>query len=137
MSERNAYVTDTHALIWHLTSSHRLSAEARHHFERADRGLSKIYIPLICLVEAVYLAERKQIPDNLFDELFDKLVRSATNYEVVDLELIITRMLRRVEREAVPEMPDRIIVTTAAYLELPLITKDEKIKSARVVPTIW
>lgn len=83
------------------------------------------------------MAERKQIPDNLFDELFDKLVRSATNYEVVDLELIITRMLRRVEREAVPEMPDRIIVTTAAYLELPLITKDEKIKSARVVPTIW
>ena len=43
-------VTDTHALIWYLEDSLRLSAAANDVFERCDRGEIVIYIPTICLV---------------------------------------------------------------------------------------
>jgi len=36
----------------------------------------------------------------------------------------------------VPDMPDRIIAATAIYLSLPLITKDDAIRSAGII-TIW
>jgi predicted nucleic acid-binding protein len=37
----------------------------------------------------------------------------------------------------VPDMPDRIITATAYQLDLPLITKDQKIKNSRVVSVVW
>jgi len=48
-------VTDTHALIWYLEDSPRLSASASQVFDRCDHGEIVIYIPTICLVEIVYL----------------------------------------------------------------------------------
>jgi PIN domain nuclease of toxin-antitoxin system len=34
-------------------------------------------------------------------------------------------------------MPDRIVVATALHLSLPLISKDERIQTAGIVPAIW
>lgn len=42
-----AYVTDTHALIWHLTADAQLSTACREIFEAADRGEATIWIPAI------------------------------------------------------------------------------------------
>ena len=39
-------------------------------------------------------------------------------------------------RDVVPDMPDRIIAATAVHLGLPLITRDERIRSAGI-KTIW
>jgi predicted nucleic acid-binding protein len=44
--------------------------------------------------------------------------------------------LRRVRREDVPDMPDRIIAATALALDLPLVTRDGKIRAAGI-RTIW
>ena len=54
-------VTDTHALIWYLQDSPRLSTAANGVFDRCDRGEIVIYIPTICLVEIVYLQEKGRI----------------------------------------------------------------------------
>ncbi len=51
-------VTDTHALIWYLEDSPRLSPAANQVFDECERGEIVIYIPTICLVEIVYLQER-------------------------------------------------------------------------------
>ena len=53
------YVTDTHALVWHLQSNPHLSETARGIFRDADTGNNQILVPSIVLVEMVYLAERK------------------------------------------------------------------------------
>lgn len=52
------YVTDTHSLIWYLEDDPRLGPDANQAFEACDRGEAVIYIPVICLVEIVYLCEK-------------------------------------------------------------------------------
>ncbi|MEH1852353.1 MAG: PIN domain nuclease [Nostoc sp.] len=54
-------VTDTHALIWYLEDSQNLSVAANEAFDKCDGGEITIYIPTICLVEIVYLQERRRI----------------------------------------------------------------------------
>ena len=41
-----------------------------------------------------------------------------------------------VERAQIPEMPDRIIAATALYMDVPLITRDRRIRSSDV-ETLW
>ena len=47
------YVTDTHAFVWHLQSSAKLSQRARTIFREADAGANEIVVPRIVLVELV------------------------------------------------------------------------------------
>jgi predicted nucleic acid-binding protein len=42
----------------------------------------------------------------------------------------------RVDRDSVPDMPDRIIAATAFHLGLPLVTKNKKVRAAEL-ETIW
>ena len=53
----NDVVTDTHALIWYLEDSPKLSASANEIFEQCDRGEITIYIPTI-LHSAGYLGQK-------------------------------------------------------------------------------
>ena len=112
------YVTDTHALLWHLQRSERLSAKARAIFRRADRGRAQIVIPSIVLVEMVYLAERVRIAPALVDRVFALLFPRPQNYLLAPLDLEIVQAMRGISRTQVPDMPDRIIVATAKRLGL-------------------
>ena len=52
------YVTDTHALIHHVTDrKRRLGRRARTVFDRADRGLDIIIVPFTVLEEVLLLSE--------------------------------------------------------------------------------
>jgi predicted nuclease of predicted toxin-antitoxin system len=42
-----------------------------------------------------------------------------------------------VELKDVPELHDKIIVSSARYLNLPVITKDETLHRLALVKTIW
>lgn len=130
------YVTDTHPLLWHIASDARLSSTAQRVFEEADAGLHQILIPSIVLVEAVYLAEKKRIDPLVLDQLFFLLDLAPANHILVPLELGVARTLRMLSREQVPDMPDRIVVATAKYLGLELITKDSDITDSGIVPVI-
>lgn len=52
------YVTDTHALYWHLTKNPKLSKKAKKIFQEADSGVHQVMIPGIVLIEMVYLVEK-------------------------------------------------------------------------------
>ncbi len=129
------YVTDTHALIWYLTDSPRLSTNATHCFDACDQGEIKIYLPSISLVELVYLQERNRIP-LLFKQKFDDILKShQTNLVIAKLDEMTVEYMKQIPREIVPDMPDRIIAATALQLQLPLISCDSKIR--KVLNTIW
>jgi PIN domain nuclease of toxin-antitoxin system len=51
------YVTDTHALDWHLAHDSALSPTTRRIFEAADEGQHRIHVAGITLIEMVYLGE--------------------------------------------------------------------------------
>ena len=131
------YVTDTHALLWHIFQSERLSPKTAQIFNQADNNEVRIYIPNIVLVELVYLIEKVRIPAKSLDNLINLLKKNPINYRVVQIELSTIRAMQSMSRQLIPDMPDRIIAATALELGLPLITKDQKITEANVVEVIW
>jgi PIN domain nuclease of toxin-antitoxin system len=119
-------VTDTHALIWYLEDSPRLSQAANQVFDQLDRGEIFIYIPTICLVEIVYLQERGRIAPNLKAQLETELLTGNSNLILVDLTDQVVNSLESIPRNSLPDMPDRIIAATALHLRLPVISRDSK-----------
>jgi PIN domain nuclease of toxin-antitoxin system len=131
------YVTDTHALYWHLTESPRLSPSALTIFQQADAGGHRIFVPGIILVEIVYLVEKGRITESSFASILKLLNTPNGSYRIAPLDENTAQALFLIPRESVPDMPDRIIAATAKSLKLPLLTCDGKITGAKVVSTIW
>jgi predicted nucleic acid-binding protein len=44
--------------------------------------------------------------------------------------------MRRVSRNEVPDMPDRIVAATAVYFDVPVISRDRRIRAANL-KTVW
>lgn len=133
----NQYVTDTHALYWHLANDSRLSHTARQAFHGADAGLHQILVPGIVLIEMVYLVEKGRLDAALIDQVFTLFGTIAGSYAVAPLDQYTARALHNIPRSVVPDMPDRIIAATAYQLGLPLITRDAAIHKAGVISVIW
>lgn len=131
------YVTDTHALYWHLTNDPKLSAAARRVFLQADQGLHRVFVPGIALIELDYLVERGRLALRPVERVLGLLDTVRGSYAVAALDQDVARAVRSVPRADVPEMPDRIIAATAYRLGLPLITRDLAIQRAAVVPIVW
>ncbi|MBI2082806.1 MAG: type II toxin-antitoxin system VapC family toxin [Deltaproteobacteria bacterium] len=136
--EMEQYLADTHSLIWYLTSDTRLSTEARRRFEISEKGEGIIFVSVMTIIEMIYLQEKGKIPKQLL-ELFKRSFIQETNasFQVVSLDYELALSLSNIPREAVPEMPDRIIAATACSLGIPLITKDERLHQWEGVVTIW
>jgi PIN domain nuclease of toxin-antitoxin system len=131
------FVTDTHALLWHLSDDPDLSAAARDTFRLADTGQAEIFIPSLVLVEIVYLIERRRVPPEAIDRIIHLPELPGSHYHPAPLDTQVVEAMRRVPREAVPDMPDRIIAATALALGLPLITRDARITASGVVACVW
>ena len=130
------HVADTHALIWYLEDSPRLGEAARNIFDACDRQEILIYVPTICLVEMLYLQEKGRISDGL-KALLDAELRSAGSRLVVaNLTAGVVDAMNRIPRDIVPDMPDRIIAATALHLDLPLLTRDNRIRMSGV-NAVW
>lgn len=130
-------VTDTHAFIWHLRSDPRLPRAVREIFAGADEGTRRIYVPSISIVETIYLVERGRVAKETIDLMQAYVNALDRPYHLADLDANVVAAVRQVPRDAVPDMPDRIIAATARSLGYPLITADERIHSSGVVEVIW
>jgi PIN domain nuclease of toxin-antitoxin system len=131
--QNELYVTDTHALVWHITGDRRLSEEARAILAQADQALVLVYVPTIVLAEVMYLAERGRIGIAFSDVL--TAVRDGAGYLVYPFDEAVLE--RASEAKRIPELFDRIIVATAILTQATVITKDEAITASRVVKTVW
>jgi predicted nucleic acid-binding protein len=131
------FVADAHPLVWHLTKDAHLSQRCRRIFAQADTGSITIWVPAIVLVEVIYLVEKRRLPEVLTGQMFALLEPPGVNYRLIGLDLAILRALRQVKREAVPDMPDRIIAATALSLGLPLLSRDRAMAAVEGLEVIW
>ncbi|MFB2982491.1 type II toxin-antitoxin system VapC family toxin [Microseira sp. BLCC-F43] len=129
-------VTDTHALIWYLEDSPRLGTNASQIFTACKQGELIIWVLTIWLVEIIYLPERNRIPLELKERFNAELQAGNSGLVLADLTREVVEAVEQVPRNLVPDMPDRIIVATALSLNLPLITRDARIRMASV-NTAW
>ncbi len=129
-------VADTHSVIWYLEDSPRLGRGALEVFDACDRGELVIYIPTICLVEIIYLQEKGRISADLKARFETELKNGTSGLRLFNLTPEVVDAVARVSREAVPDMPDRIIAATALQLGLPLVSRDRRIQVSGIA-TIW
>lgn len=54
----------------------------------------------------------------------------------VNLDAAIALALKRIRRDEVPDLPDRIIAATASFHGVPVVSCDRRIRSSNI-PTIW
>jgi PIN domain nuclease of toxin-antitoxin system len=129
-------VADTHALIWYLLDSPRLSAAALAQFEACRTAGVRVGVSSISIVEIIYLVEKGRIPSTTLPLLEKGLSEQQTLLEILPLSQAIALAVQQVSREQVPDLPDRIIAATAMHLGVPLITRDRRIALSSV-ETVW
>jgi PIN domain nuclease of toxin-antitoxin system len=131
-----AGVADTHTALWHLFDDARLSAAAGTFINDAAAARRKIAISTISLAEVVYLIEKGRLPPSAYDELTQALADPEHVFTEAVLTAAIVQAMRLVSRAEVPDMPDRVVAATAVYFDVPVISRDRLIRSARL-NTIW
>jgi predicted nucleic acid-binding protein len=123
------YLADTVAIVRHSA----LGRQAARILNEADLGQHHIYLSPITLMEVLYLAEAKRIDVALTDLI--KSISESTNYSIIPItaEVVLTAM----EIDDVPELHDRILVATAKYLGVSILTGDRVIARSQHIATIW
>jgi len=129
-------VADTHTIIWYIYDDARLSPTARTWIESAAAAGEQIAISTITLVEMVYLVEKGRIDAAALTRLAAELDAADAVLVEVPLDRRVAQAMHRVARTKVPDMPDRIIATTALHLDVPIISRDRRIQASGLT-TIW
>jgi len=105
------FVTDTHALLWWFTDSPKISSKATQIFEECEQGENIIFIPSIVIAEALSVFEKKRVSFD-FKKLFKK-INESENFVLIALDYPILQKMA--DLKDVPELHDKIIVSTARY----------------------
>ncbi|KIH75475.1 PIN domain nuclease, a component of toxin-antitoxin system (PIN domain) [Geoalkalibacter ferrihydriticus] len=127
---------DTHTLIWLLSEPEKLSPSAAAAIDHVGQTHSKMYISAITIVEIVYLVEKSRIPQEALELLLEAIDDPSTGLVVDTVDLDAALAIQQIPRNDVPDMPDRLIAASALHFEIPLITRDEKIRKSPT-QTIW
>jgi PIN domain nuclease of toxin-antitoxin system len=129
-------VADTHAVVWYLAGSSRLSDTARDTMRDAAAN-GAILVSAISLIEIVYLTESGRLPAAALERIEERLADAEAPFELVPIDAGVVDAVKKVPRDHVPDMPDRIIAATAVVLGLDLVTADSRLLETPAVQTIW
>jgi predicted nucleic acid-binding protein len=56
---------------------------------------------------------------------------------VAPLDAAVAQAVQKISRDAVPDMPDRIIAATALHLNAELVTRDQRLQTALKNRAVW
>jgi PIN domain nuclease of toxin-antitoxin system len=125
-------VADTHVWLWWLSTGEFLSRDAMNRLNLDQVGVS----PASFYEIATAVARGRILLDRSCHLWIQQAVsRSQSTILPLTMEIAITA--GELPRDILRDPIDRIIVATALHHRAPLITKDEKIRAAGVVETIW
>lgn len=126
-------ILDTHAWIWYVTESEKLSINAFNQIKDTDVcGVSAISCwEIAMLISKGRLKLNISTKDWIYKALnFDKI-------ELIPLSPDISIKSTELDKSFHNDPADRIITATALVFDCELITKDKKISNYSKVKTIW
>jgi PIN domain nuclease of toxin-antitoxin system len=129
-------LADSHAIVWHLQGSARLSAAAANSLAEAETT-DGVVVSIATLVDLWYVTQTTQkLSDANLTELRDMLA-SSPGLGLQPIDIAVVDATTSIARDLLTDPWDRFIVGTARALALPLVTKDRAIRESGLVPTIW
>ena len=124
------YAADTHALAWYWSGSDRLSSLAREILDGAMRSQHEIIVSPLVLAELVIIAEKQRVNFDLAAAI--AMLKDVPGFRFVDLTT--ETALRTQQLTTLPDIHDRLIVATALEYGATLLTADQAITVADIVP---
>jgi PIN domain nuclease of toxin-antitoxin system len=114
----------------------RLSRRAKTFIDDAGSANHRIAVSVISLAEIVYLMEKGRLRADAYDDL--RKVLNDPDHVLAEAPVTpgVIDSMRSVPRDAVPDMPDRIVAATAVHLGVPVISRDGMIRASDV-ETVW
>lgn len=132
----DAAVTDTNALIYHAAGPSRLlGRRAAVHFQACNVHGAVLFVPAAVIWELSMLARVGRVDLGRSARLFFDDLFSNSSFQPLDLtaEQIYDASELGFNRDPF----DGLIVAAARSLDLPLITRDEQIRSSGAVRVMW
>jgi len=126
------YVLDTHILIWYFIGSRRLRKEIREKIDSTRNQSGRLIIPTIVLAEALDIAEKGRVELD-FSEMY-RLIQEEPEFEIVGFGVEIFNEALKIKE--VKEIHDRIIVATARFYNVSILTKDRIISESGEVEVL-
>jgi PIN domain nuclease of toxin-antitoxin system len=130
-------VVDSHAFIWYVQASPRLSDKARQVMDEATAADLPLMISAVTVVELVYLMEKGTFSRADVEAFHDILDAADSGFEVVPMDGAVARAVGRISRAAVADPFDRMIAATALVRAVPLVTYDRRLRQLPALETIW
>jgi PIN domain nuclease of toxin-antitoxin system len=129
-------VADSHAIVWHLQGSARLSAAAASALIEAETT-DGVVVSVATLIDLWYVTQTtRKLTDANLTKLRDMLASSpALNLQPIDVAIVDATV--SIARDLLADPWDRFIVGTARALGLALVTRDGAIRESGLVPIIW
>lgn len=131
-----AGVADTHTALWHLFGDAKLSRTAKDFIHAAAARGAKVAVSAISMAELVYLVEKNRLPLSAYNGLLGALKNPAHVFTEAAVTAEVVESMQHVSRAEVPDLLDRIIAATALYLNVPVISRDGRIRAA-TLQTVW
>lgn len=125
-------VADTHVWLWWISDTERLSAAALEALGSGPVGVSPFTFWEVAMLDR---KRRVKLDGPALPWIAEAVDRSHT--VTIELSLEIAVIAGSFDHARLRDPADRIIVATALHHGWPLVTKDDDIRAAGVVPTIW
>ncbi len=126
------YLLDTVTVVRHFTAKGKLGRQAARILKEIEQSNDFLVVSVISLMEIMYLSEKHRIELDLTETL--ELLRSSTKYIIVDLNPAI---LKVAEKIVFDELHDRLILATAAWLGIKIISSDSKFSTVAGIEVVW
>lgn len=81
--------------------------------DAAELDGDQIAIASVTLAEIIYLVEKGRIQKSSFERITASLEDVTSALVEIPFDLSIAKAMRQIERDQVPELPDRIVAATA------------------------
>jgi predicted nucleic acid-binding protein len=126
------FLIDTNIIIRHFSGTSSIGKNAKEIIFRAEQNEHKLLISIVSMMEILYLAEKKNIPISL-KETIDQ-IKSKPCYSIIDLNMEILQVAESIKFY---ELHDRIILATAKFFNIPILSSDRKFSALQDFKIIW
>jgi PIN domain nuclease of toxin-antitoxin system len=129
-------VADSHAIVWYVQGSPRLSERAAAALSEAEAS-DGIVVSVATLVDLWYVTQTTQgVTANDLATLRSTMVASP-KVDLHPIDVAVADAAVSIPRDALGDPWDRFILATAQALQLPLVTRDRRIQKTKAIETVW